>query len=587
MEGTHEQENENENAKNGVMEEAQEKQDDKESTPSSVYEDAREYNEEEPSQGIWTRYAHSHPRAVSFCFGVVLPVWGLIFVAFIFGQFLSKLEAGSEIESNDATLAAYHFLSLTTSAFANVTARAPLVCLYLYIQNQTTNVSSSSSSFAQALFHDEDEFQEFIADTTSNSDDYEAEVFRAVQMQSQVDVYADSVIVDNDNNGGTLGATDFAKYLKECTKEAHEINQAFYKRLIVASGSVLANGMSFNWNRCVPSKKGQDLDGDGLIDPGEEEKGIILDGDLIGDVKFEEHFRFQEQRDHYAKTWNADWARLFDQYLMEEEQRTVPPTAESTSPLLLYLNARLRADLRATQDATGEDACDLHPESAAWFWFTVMTTIGYGNQAPVTRGGRALVYTLGFASIIVFAAVLGMASGIISAIIDDFLKRIKLRLLTLHWVGCLIWGAFWYTWMLVIAAYYHNWRRERLQDDEFELKDGYWFAYISTTTVGLGDFYLDPEVLIWGDLIVFPLLFLFGFVLLGMFLTKLSDLLFTASDPRTSTPLSVRLERTTICGLTRVSESTTDDNLVASVKKETPRQVAVEELVSNEEAETS
>lgn len=33
-----------------------------------------------------------------------------------------------------------------------------------------------------------------------------------------------------------------------------------------------------------------------------------------------------------------------------------------------------------------------------------------------------------------------------------------------------------------------EWKRGRIGDDiDFSLGDGYWFAYISTTTVGLGD----------------------------------------------------------------------------------------------------
>ena len=55
--------------------------------------------------------------------------------------------------------------------------------------------------------------------------------------------------------------------------------------------------------------------------------------------------------------------------------------------------------------------------------------------------------------------------------------------------------------------------------------DSYWFAYISTTTVGLGDFVLSPDVLLVEDIILWPLSFLFGFVFMAGFVGKLSGVI--------------------------------------------------------------
>jgi hypothetical protein len=154
-----------------------------------------------------------------------------------------------------------------------------------------------------------------------------------------------------------------------------------------------------------------------------------------------------------------------------------------------------------------------------------MTTIGYGNQAPVTEGGRAMVFTVGFVSILVFAGALAYSGYIISTILDDCFTRISLRFLTWAWVAVVYWGIIYYSWMIAIAGYYDRWRYKRLNDTDFNFADGYWFAYISTTTVGLGDYYLDPEVLTSDDLIAWPLLFLVGFCFLSAFLGRLSELL--------------------------------------------------------------
>lgn len=153
-----------------------------------------------------------------------------------------------------------------------------------------------------------------------------------------------------------------------------------------------------------------------------------------------------------------------------------------------------------------------------------MTTIGYGNTAPETDGARAMVFTLGFLSILLFAAVLAKTGSIVNAIVEDFFRRSHLTFLTRNWVQMIIWGALYYLWSLLIASYYVHWSLSRL-DEEVSYKDAYWFAYITTTTVGLGDYYLEHAVLIGIDLLIWPLLILFGFVLLASFLTALKDTL--------------------------------------------------------------
>jgi hypothetical protein len=61
-------------------------------------------------------------------------------------------------------------------------------------------------------------------------------------------------------------------------------------------------------------------------------------------------------------------------------------------------------------------------------------------------------------------------------------------------------------------------------EEEFRFGTAYWFSYVSTTTVGLGDYFLEHSVLLPVDLVVFSLLFLFGFALLSNFLVKLREL---------------------------------------------------------------
>lgn len=83
-------------------------------------------------------------------------------------------------------------------------------------------------------------------------------------------------------------------------------------------------------------------------------------------------------------------------------------------------------------------------------------------------------------------------------------------------------------------------------DEDFGFDQGYWFAYISTTTVGLGDIYLDPEVIVTEDLMFFSFIFLIGFVFLASFLEKLSSLV-KRNDHVGLAHLKTNLKKTNIC----------------------------------------
>jgi hypothetical protein len=97
-----------------------------------------------------------------------------------------------------------------------------------------------------------------------------------------------------------------------------------------------------------------------------------------------------------------------------------------------------------------------------------------------------MLYTVGFLSILVFAAVASGSGHVVSAIFEDFMKKTKLHILTHPMVSIVFWGGIYYLWLLLIAGYTADWKQNRL-GEEFSYSDGYWFAYISTTTVGLGD----------------------------------------------------------------------------------------------------
>lgn len=161
-----------------------------------------------------------------------------------------------------------------------------------------------------------------------------------------------------------------------------------------------------------------------------------------------------------------------------------------------------------------------------------------------------MVFTLGFLSILAFAGILAAAGFVVAAIVDDALARFHLEVLTRPGPALLMWGSFYYSWMILIASVTHKWKSVRL-GEPLPMADSYWFAYISTTTVGLGDIYLEPEVIISSDLVLFPLLFLIGFTLASAFLAKLSELVMAiVPDGRKDflTSLVDRLQKTNVVG---------------------------------------
>jgi hypothetical protein len=110
------------------------------------------------------------------------------------------------------------------------------------------------------------------------------------------------------------------------------------------------------------------------------------------------------------------------------------------------------------------------------------TIVGYGNQSPVTEGGRALVGAFGWLSIIAFGGIIIYSSANWTAIVDDLFHRVNMNWLSRPAFAAPLWGVMSALWIVRIAARARTFWSERVVDYEVTQGDSMWFAYISTLT---------------------------------------------------------------------------------------------------------
>jgi hypothetical protein len=171
-----------------------------------------------------------------------------------------------------------------------------------------------------------------------------------------------------------------------------------------------------------------------------------------------------------------------------------------------------------------------------------------GNFSPNTQAGRVLVYCLGWLSIIAFGGIMVLAGYTYTTIADDIFRRFNVKWLRRPEYSAPLWGVFSLSWIVLIAFKARRYWDTRVPAFDYTVSDSYWFSYISVLTVGLGDFFLQPQGMFISDVFQWTTLLLHGFVFISSFLGKFGDLL-QKYFPSRGESLEHHLARTDLWGI--------------------------------------
>ena len=157
---------------------------------------------------------------------------------------------------------------------------------------------------------------------------------------------------------------------------------------------------------------------------------------------------------------------------------------------------------------------------------TVVTTIGYGSFAPQTTAGKALTCYIAIVGIAWFAFILSKLSETFLSILEWIDKKVhcddaKESTPLGIFIQALIWNAGYIVFVTVVVSWWIG----------ITFGNAIYFAMITFTTVGLGDFappFLHHDTTyadVVGQYLLFAASSLFGLVLLALLLTALDQLL--------------------------------------------------------------
>lgn len=387
-------------------------------------------------------WEHHFPRSYHLVVFIVAPLLMLIALAFLCGHFVAMLESPHEKQANDGAMAEIVLKFARLDRLRLAAQDSPRLCLESYVPSTTADGD------------DDDD------DDATNSSSYATRV--------------------------PFNRTELAEHMATCGARHAEEVQGIVDAFLAEWGVGVYDSLTFDWNVCGPPNRTKIFD------------------------------RVKQTR-FFVDRWFAN----FEQLLEATYGNTDNNSTDQNSTIADFTPE----EVALFDQVVASDQCELSTPAGALFWFTVMTTIvsthnavdrqavrsnalktgsfshhyahassqqhclwtqGYGNATLQTSGGRFLVYTLGFLSILVFTATIGRAGYVLLVVADDLFHRLGWPRLTRGITAVLLWAAVFVLWVVVIAGVAMAWSSNRYELSGLNLRDAMWFAYISVTTIGFG-----------------------------------------------------------------------------------------------------
>jgi len=482
-------------------------------------------------QNFLTWWMDNFPRTHFLLCFVLVPMFLIIGFTIGIGWKLAEYEYPQEVIKNDQIMQSRYYLdlSMNTSSAERLKSmyQLPTLCFDHYMAQKITTdrpTNSTSNGIISAETYGS-------MDIAKSDNEFNLQDFSPVSPEFNSDINV------------TIG--EIESYLNVCKSAAKGIidKHINFERQLDDTSS-----MTFNWMRCWNTDKLGD------VNPWLPDKDQLR---ASGD-----------QEDFYSTSWNLNQTSLYENF-----------SKGCTNP-----TCRKEAVGRSVNQATGAAMCNVNQGASAWFWFVVMTTVGYGNVSPVTAEGRWLVFGVGWISIIVWAILLYVAGRVVGIIIDDLFRKFNLRRLTENLPSVMVWLAVSVAWVVFVGEHYVWWYNATEHPDyfrftpfglrrggseqlaEISIEDAYWFSYISLLTVGLGDFSIAPECFFLSDLFAWTLSFLMGFTLISTFLGQVADLA-NSLFPDSGMKLKERLLNTTLVGRKEVMYKKENEKGIEKLEK--------------------